>query len=223
MEPARRPPAKGGRLLLRACAFGVLGLGGVLFVGLAFFWKLYRVPSGAMLPTLRPGDILLVERRPAAEGAVARGAVVVFEPAQHPGQAWLMRVVGLGGERVRFQGDTLFIDGQALAYQDRGAWNGPAGLPGDDAWRLTESLPGRTHDVLEVRGRHDPHGQGEWTVPEGQYFVLGDNRDNSEDSRYWGFLSRENLRGRALRVVFNCSGLLCSRGFEPSRIGAAIQ
>jgi len=75
------------------------------------------------------------------------------------------------------------------------------------------------HTVLET---DYPRGEGQWTVPPGKYLVMGDNRDNSDDGRFWGLLPEENLRGKAFLIWLNCSGWFCKDGFEPSRIGTGI-
>ena len=135
-------------------------------------------------------------------------------------QNWIKRVIGLPGDKVAFQGNTVSINGQPLAYRSLGAYAKPrAAVP--DAQLLIEELPGRPHEVLENLDAHVI--AGEWEVPPGHYFVMGDNRDNSEDGRFWGVLPEKDLRGKAFLVWLNCSGWFCSNGFDASRIGDRIR
>lgn len=187
-----------GLLRVAGCVAAIL-LGLTLLMAL----KLYRQQGGSMLPGIRPGDYVLVSRWAYVRSGPERGDVVLFTPPRSSTERWAKRVVGMPGDRVGFHGDTLFLNGQPLVYENLG------GYPGGVDWRglalLTEQLPGRPHPVLERLDQAHASGQGEWVVPAGQYFVIGDNRDNSDDSRFWAdapFVSRQQLRGKVLRVGF---------------------
>ncbi len=198
----------------------------------SFIAEPFRIPSNSMMPTLLTGDFILVNkfayglRWPIINkkfveiGEPERGDVVVFNPPHHPEQDWIKRVIGLPGDRIAYYDNRVHINGVALEYDSLGAYQGhDSGIGMTGPEQLREQLPGRPHLVLERSNLpfRDP-GEGEWVVPPGQYFVMGDNRDNSEDGRYWGFLPEENLRGKAFLIWMNIDG-----GIDFSRVGKSIE
>ncbi|KAF1016016.1 MAG: Signal peptidase I [Stenotrophomonas maltophilia] len=208
----------------------------IVLVVRSFIAEPYKIPSSSMMPNLLIGDFILVNkfsyglRLPITNsklvpvGEPARGDVVVFHFPGHndqdpsKGENFIKRVIGVPGDTVVFQGDSVILNGEPLKYENKGVYAGHRGQD-EEANLLVEHLPGRTHTVLET---DYPAGQGQWTVPAGKYLVMGDNRDNSDDGRFWGLLPEENLRGKAFLIWLNCSGWFCKDGFEPSRIGSGI-
>ncbi len=213
----------------------------VVLILRSFIAEPYKIPSSSMMPNLLIGDFILVNkfsygfRLPITNTKVipvsepARGDVVVFQFPGHPGnpddpqkgENFIKRVIGLPGDHISFQGDSVTINGQLVSYESKGEYLFDGKQTGQTL--LTEHLPGRTHTVLEQLGAFDPRSQGEWNVPQGHYLVMGDNRDNSDDGRFWGVLPEQNLRGKAFLIWLNCSGWFCKNSFEPSRIGTRIQ
>ena len=192
----------------------------VLFVVLvlrSFIAEPFRIPSSSMMPTLLIGDFILVNkfsygirlpvnnRKVIALGEPQRGDVVVFRPPHHPDQDWIKRVVGLPGDVVAYRDNMVYVNGEPFSYGEPQSYQGTGrGSDMTGAGLIAETMPGRTHHVLETRrpGMLDP-GEGEWRVPEGEYFVMGDNRDRSDDSRFWGTLPESQLRGIAFLVWMN--------------------
>lgn len=185
---------------------------------LTFVIQPFRIPSGSMEPTLEIGDFVLVSKMglgPQAPldslwgrlesallppAAIHRGDLVVFHFPPDPSQHLVKRVIGLPGERLRLHDGRVFINDRPLT--EGYAMYTPAE---PDAFR--DEFP----NMREADPNIDPHWwlnlrrlslSGEITVPHGDYFVLGDNRNNSEDSRYWGFVPQQMIVGRPLVVYF---------------------
>jgi len=192
----------------------------VLFVVLilrSFVAEPFRIPSSSMMPTLLIGDFILVNkfsygiRLPITNqkvidiGEPERGDVVVFRPPQHPDQDWIKRVVGLPGDTIDFRDNQVFVNGTPFAYQRTGTYEGVGrGAEMTGASLYTEQMPGRSHEILHIDQAAPFHlGEGSFHVPQGHYFVMGDNRDRSDDGRFWGTLPETQLRGKAFLVWMN--------------------
>ncbi len=200
----------------------------VLFLR-SFLVEPFRIPSGSMIPTLVVGDFILVNkftyglRLPVLNskfvplGTPARGDVVVFRYPEDPSTPFIKRVVGLPGDRIGYKDKQVYLNGQPLKYESLGSYVGlKSSSVHTGAKHLTEQLDKVTHEILITPMA--PTIDGEFEVPAGEYFVLGDNRDNSRDSRYWGFVPDENLIGRAFMIWMNWDN-----GPEFGRIGTGIK
>jgi signal peptidase I len=209
----------------------------------SFIAEPFKIPSSSMMPSLLIGDFILVNkfaygiRLPISNdkvievGSPARGDVVVFRypgrDASDPnkGVDYIKRIIGLPGDVVSYRDNQVTVNGKLYAYKNLGEYVGKGpGVEMNGATELVEDMPGRPHPVLEITNiPHIDQGEGEWTVPQGQYLVMGDNRDRSDDGRFWGFLPEKQLRGKAFLIWLNCKGWGCRDSFEPSRIGNSIQ
>ena len=178
----------------------------------SFLYEPYRIPSGSMRPTLEVGDFIFVNKfsyglrlpvtntRIADLGSPKRGDVVVFKLPSDSSANFIKRLVGLPGDVIEYRGKRLRINGELIKVSEP--------LPEDfgnlfSIEKAEEVLGAAKHDVYYIpsqRGR-----EGTYTVPEGHYFVMGDNRDNSRDSRYPGvsFIPEDRLVGRAELIWFN--------------------
>lgn len=182
----------------------------------SFLFEPFKIPSGSMIPTLLIGDFILVNkyayglRLPVLNskfmdvGEPQRGDVVVFRYPVDPGVNFIKRLVGLPGDTVVYRDKKLFINGEPVELQSQGVYGSDqvkCTTPRPDAMRYSEQLGEVQHDILihTGSGSHD----GQWVVPEGHYFMMGDNRDRSNDSREWGFVPEANLMGRAVGIWLN--------------------
>lgn len=195
----------------------------------SFLYEPFRIPSSSMMPTLLIGDFILVNkfdygiRLPVLNtkiisiGEPRRGDVVVFRYPEDPSIPFIKRIIGVPGDHVVYKNKTLYINGVRVKERNDGTFYGEGSSFVDyGLTRLTETLPnGVKHDILLNPYRMSM--DKEVTVPEGHYFVLGDNRDNSKDSRYWGFVPEQNLVGHASLIWMNWD--IKNGGIDWSRIG----
>ncbi len=206
----------------------------VVVVLRSFVAEPFRIPSGSMIPTLEIGDFILVKkysygiRLPVLHtkifetGEPKRGDVVVFRYPPQPDVNFIKRLIGLPGDQIEWTPDKkLIINGKHVAYKKDGLYKTKDRLDRDTkVSKLTETLPNNiTHDLIVFPSRTRP---GKWVVPKGHYFMMGDNRDNSSDSRFWGFVPEENLVGKASFVWMHWNWQDGGDGFKPSRIGTAV-
>jgi signal peptidase I len=192
----------------------------------SFIFEPFRIPSGSMMPTLTQGDYIFVKkyqyglRLPVLEtkiietGEPERGDVVVFRLPSNPSINYIKRVVGLPGDKIEYRRHRLFVNG-VLVHTVRDEEQPLDGkVP-----RFTESLDERQHAVLLEKTGNRP-GDGSYTVPEGHYFMMGDNRDRSKDSRFIGAIPETHLVGEAVRIWMHMDGLEWP---DWGRIGTKIQ
>lgn len=170
------------------------------------------VPSGSMNPTILEGDRIFVNKlaydlkvpfttRHLAEWTnPRRGDIVVFYSPQD-GKRLVKRVVGLPGDAIALENNQLQVNGEAVAYEPVDRNKGPAADTGQ--FCLLEDLAGRKHPIQLTPRQPAPRTFGPVTVPKGHYLMMGDNRDNSADSRYFGFVARDQIVGRASAVVIS--------------------
>jgi signal peptidase I len=203
----------------------------VVFLIRSFWIEPFKIPSGSMKPTLLVGDFILVNkytygiRIPVINkkvmdvNPIARGDVVVFRYPADPSVDYIKRVVGLPGDKVVYRGKRLTINGEPVSVQGAGFYTDPElnylRLPA-----FLEKLGTHNHQMMIVPAqppvdlaqvRQFAHRENceynddgfSCTVPAGHYFMMGDNRDQSSDSRYWGFVPDDHIKGRAFLVWMN--------------------
>ncbi|MEZ5452817.1 MAG: signal peptidase I [Thiothrix sp.] len=197
----------------------------------SFVAEPFRIPSGSMLPTLEIGDFILVNKfayglrlpvlhtKILAIGEPQRGDVVVFRYPENPKVDYIKRLIGVPGDTLEWDNKTLKVNGVELNRQSVGVYEALDQNNGvRPTFRLTEDLLGVSHDILMLP--NVVNKTGSLTVPEGHYFMMGDNRDMSNDSRMWGLVPEANVVGKATYIWMHMN--LGGDGFKPSRIGNAI-
>ena len=205
-----------------------------VFLLRSFVAEPFKIPSGSMEPTLVPGDLILVNkfayglRLPLMHDRLTpgetpqRGNVIVFRLPKDPSIDYIKRIVGTPGDTVSYENKQLMLNGKPVAEKADGEWFDPRSMVYYQQYM--ETLGDTAHRILinpqappyVIGGPDDfPHRDSchynadgfVCKVPPGMYFVMGDNRDNSLDSRYWGFVPERNIVGRAFFVWMNFGGL----------------
>jgi signal peptidase I len=198
------PPPEG--LLHAFQSLGYIVIVAVFII--TFIAQPFRIPSASMEPTLLIGDFLLVTKQnfpapapllPAA--TLHRGDVIVFHYPIDPSMHLVKRIIGLPGDHLRLRAGRVFIDDHPLPEPYAFYQPGPADNFRDNFPRLQNPDPDVSSNWWIQMKQLVNHG--ELTVPPGEYFVLGDNRNDSEDSRYWGFVSSSAIVGRPLLIYFS--------------------
>lgn len=214
----------------------------LVFLLRSFLFEPFKIPSGSMIPTLHVGDYILVNkftygiRLPVIDLKIIdvntpkRGDVMVFHYPENPSQNFIKRVVGVPGDVIEYRDKQLTINGVVQQQQPDGGYNDQDENTGARVY--TENLNGHAHPVLIRPGvpllylsqvADFPHRDDctiteelvRCTVPAGNYFMMGDNRDNSRDSRYWGFVPDNMIVGKAFVIWMNWPDL--------KRIGSAVK
>ena len=208
----------------------------------SFLWEPFRIPSGSMEPNLYDGDFILTSKYSYGiklpvlrstiipTGSVQRGDVIVFRYPQNPSLHYIKRVIGLPGDHIRYDHDHVWINGEEQPLLPTGETRSFERL---DIYGNPHTIIAAIHEeTLAGSGTHRAQlytnapntrpgmVEGSLTVPEGHYFVMGDNRDDSEDSRAWGFVPEANLVGKATIIWMN-SNCLLGKG-ECNHIGKSI-
>ena len=192
----------------------------IVLIVRSFIFEPFRIPSGSMIPTLQVGDFIIVKkysyglRFPVLEkkfieiGKPKRGDVVVFRLPSDPKTNYIKRAIGLPGDRIVYRNHHLLINDQSIPLTKT-----------DNLSRYTEVIDDHEHSIQILYPRN-VMGEGIYIVPENSYFMMGDNRDNSKDSRFIGSIPESYLVGEAVRIWMHMDGLEIP---DWSRIGIKIK
>lgn len=191
------------------------------------FFEAYVIPSGSMLPTLLIHDHIFVNkfiygiRFPFSKSWLAefkkptRGDIIVFKYPEDESIFFIKRIVGVPGDKISYDGTKLIINDKLIENQsatDKWDYNfvrdKDLGASKEDFMHLEEKLTDQKHSILLYKSEFHKGTDGVITIPPANYFVMGDNRDNSKDSRFWGFVPAENILGRASIIWLSCDETL---------------
>lgn len=210
----------------------------IVWVIRSFIVQPYRVPSGSLQPTVMPGDFLVVNqfayglRFPVTNdklvpiGKPQRGDIVLFYAPPDPSIVFVKRLIGLPGDHIQYRNKVLYINGKEMTQEKikdtmddepRIGNNPEEHIPVE---QKEENLDGLKHMIYVMPVGEGMTGDVDVVVPPGQYFMMGDNRDNSDDSRVWGFVPEHNLIGKAFGIWMSWDAL--NHRIRWSRIGKSL-
>ena len=194
----------------------------IVFFLRSFLVEPFQIPSGSMIPTLQVGDFILVNkfayglRVPVLNKTFIsvdkpkRGDVMVFFPPHHPDTYFIKRVIGLPGDEISYVNHVLTINGKVVPQKIQATL--PVGAPTFNI--VTETIDGKQITTYKHLVPGYLSVRGAWKIPEGHYFMMGDNRDNSADSRDWGFVSEDAIVGKAFAVWMHWENFLSIPSFD---------
>lgn len=194
----------------------------IVLVLRSFLVEPFQIPSGSMLPTLLVGDFILVNkfsygiRLPVVGTKVVelndpeRGDIMVFRYPVDGKTNYIKRVIGVPGDTISYRNKTLYINNKQVDERH------VANLP--PLQLFEEQLGEVSHQIYKSSRSRPGQGEGEWVIPAGHYFMMGDNRDNSNDSRYWGLVPDEMVVGKAFAIWMHWESLTSIPSF--SRVGS---
>mgnify|MGYP001375881422 FL=1 len=195
----------------------------------SFVVEPFRIPSGSMVPTLLTGDFIVVNkfsygiRLPVTHTKIIdvsepeRGDVVVFRYPLDENQDYIKRVIGLPGDLIEYRAKRLYVNGEAIEQQPVGPYRDAGAEP--DSMEHLETLDGAEHRMLV--NTESPSRDFRYRVPENTYFMMGDNRDRSSDSRFWGPVPESHLVGKAFMIWMSWDSE--NFGINFGRIGDVIR
>ncbi|WP_049629022.1 signal peptidase I [Cellvibrio sp. pealriver] len=194
----------------------------IVFFLRSFLVEPFQIPSGSMIPTLEVGDFILVNkfaygvRAPVLNkeiipiGKPQRGDVMVFFPPHAPETYYIKRVIGVPGDHISYNNHVLTLNGKVI--EEKLVAELPAGAP--VLRMVTETIDDKEFTTYKHLNPSRLSIQGSWVVPEGHYFMMGDNRDNSLDSREWGMVSEDAIVGKAFAVWMHWEKFLSLPSFD---------
>jgi signal peptidase I len=221
----------------------------IVFVLRSFIAEPFRIPSSSMRPGLVTGDFILVNkfaygiRLPVLDnkvidvGAPTRGDVAVFKAPHEPDKDYIKRIIAIPGDTLVYQDKKITLNGKTVPQTEKGTYSYSEFGQFLTSMRFTEDINGRTYDIAQFPQfpSFDPRQRNTGSpvpgcandgptltckVPDGHYLAMGDNRDNSLDGRYWGFVPDSHLRGKAFFIWFNWDDI---SSFTFKRVFSGIQ